>query len=294
MEFDVRSLFPKVYDGYKEIDEIANTENYLFNAAKSEVECIRDNTFITQCDEQGIKEYENFMGIIPDVNRESLDFRKQRVINRLTTKPPFTIKFLEGKLDSLIGKGKWTLIKDFEHFQVIIESSAINQQWFEEISVTMNSIKPCNIVFTNVPLLETAVTAGELVSYATAQYNYLLGVSFILNGTPFGEYLDKGVVKTESTKSLESKMLDALASSLINGISKVRINDSVDISNFKTKESEGNKATLIFDVVPTEALKEISEIKLLDTTNAVLSKSVVYIPLTEPVTIKHVFTVREV
>ena len=89
-------------------------------------------------------------------------------------------------------------------------------------------------------------------------------------------------------------MLDTLASSLINDISKVRINDSVDISNFKTKESEGNKATLIFDVVPTEALREISEIKLLDAANAVLSKSVVYIPLAEPVTIKHVFTVREV
>ena len=41
MEFDVRSLFPKVYDGYKEIDEIADTENILFGLAKSEVECIR-------------------------------------------------------------------------------------------------------------------------------------------------------------------------------------------------------------------------------------------------------------
>lgn len=294
MEFDVRSLFPKVYEGYAEIDEISKSENQMFKKAKVETERIRNNSFVTQCDEQGIKEYENFMGIIPDINRESLEFRKQRVINRLTTKPPFTVRFLEEKLDALIGKDKWTLIKDFENFRVIIESSAINQQWFEEISVTMNSIKPCNIVFTNMPLLESTVCAGELISYSSAQFNYLLGVSFILNGTPFGEYVDKGVIKTESTKSMESKMFADLANALIDNIARVRINDSTEIVNFAVKEAQSNKATLVFDVAPSSSLKEINEIKLLNGKGEVLSKSIVYIPLAEPVTIKHVFTVREV
>lgn len=294
MEFDVRTLFPKIYDDYIEIDEISKNENLLFKNAKEETERVRNNTFVSQCDEQGIKEYESFMQIIPDANRESLEFRKQRVINRLTTKPPFTIKFLEEKLDTLIGKDKWTLIKDYNNFRVIIESSAANQQWFEEISVTMNLIKPCNIVFINVPLLETTITAGEMISYATAQYNYLLGVSFILNKTPFGEYVDKGVIKTESTKSLELKMLADLASALISNINKVRINDNIEISEFSIKETEDNKATLVFDVVPTEELKEITEIKVLNADNEILSKNTVYIPLAEPVTIKHIFTVREV
>lgn len=294
MEFDVRSLFPKVYDDYIEIDEISKIENLLFKNAKEETEHIRNNTFVSQCDELGIKEYESFMQIIPDTKRENLEFRKQRVINRLTTKPPFTIKFLEEKLDTLIGKDKWTLIKDYNNFRVIIESSAANQQWFEEISVTMNSIKPCNIVFINVPLLETTITAGEIISYATAQYNYLLGVSFILNKTPFGEYVDKGVIKTESTKSLELKLLSDLASALISNINKIRINDNVEISDFSIKEAEENKATLVFDVVPTIELKEITEIKVLNADNEILSKNTVYIPLAEPVTIKHIFTVREV
>ena len=73
---------------------------------------------------------------------------------------------------------------DFNNYTLYVESSALNQNWYQELEFTINLIKPCNIIFTNVPLTALLIAINEEISYRTVQWNYLLG-QWRLGAFPF-------------------------------------------------------------------------------------------------------------
>lgn len=293
MRIDLRSLFPSVYDGYDEIDMLSVVESGQIDQLNQSTERLRDNQFIILCDEAGVMVYENRFGIKADKS-EDIEFRKQRIINRICTKPPFTLRFLKNKLDEMIGTERWNLYIDYDEYTIIVESSATDQKWFNEISITVNQIKPCNMIFKNTPLLNDGMSIGEEINLYQQRLNYRLGVSFVLNGAPFSNAVDKGVIKMEKVKSIQGPMLERLAESMLSNISKVLLNDTLKIENLRDKRTEGNEAIIEFDVAIESGLREVTNIKVLDANEVVLSSSPVYVPLVEAVSIKHTFVMREV
>lgn len=68
-----------------------------------ELKRLRRNQYILTADEMGIEALEHEFKIIPNPVIENLDFRRQRLIGRNTTKPPFTYEYLLERLDALCG-----------------------------------------------------------------------------------------------------------------------------------------------------------------------------------------------
>lgn len=286
------SYVPRIYSGFTEMESLIVAEDSILDIAEAEKKNVENNQFVITANEYGIEQYENMLGIIPNPATEPLQFRRDRSINRLSMTPPFTFRFLKKKLDEIIGVGKWKAYIDFSTYTLYVESSANNQIWFEEIIITMSNLKPANIVFINQPLITQGLVMSEEMSYSTMQYNYVLGVSWVLGAKPFLSYIDKGAIKLSNVSSLQSSLFNDVADFTASDIASVLLNDSIDISSFVTKQASANLVDIEYNV-STSQVQSITNIKLKNSSGEVLSEAVVYVPLLEDVLMKHTITVKE-
>lgn len=286
-----RELFPSVYDGVLEISVLSETDDVLLDQALAKLERAQLNQFILTADEETISVYEKMFSILANPTTETLQFRRERILNRMSLQPPFTMRWLQNKLDGIIGVGKWNAYVDYANRTLYIESFVVNQQWFNELRITINRIKPCNLVFVNKPLIMSDVVANETIVSAIPHYNYILG-QWQLGQEPFVTTDFEEVIKLPSVKSINPNFLADVASFSATDIVAVRLNGSVKLSDFTTKAGQGTTTIVEYEVKLAQA-SEITQIELLGTGDRVLTASAVYIPVTEAVICKHAINFKE-
>ena len=286
-----RELFPSVYNGVLEISVLSETDDVLLDRALAKLERAQLNQFILTADEETISVYEKMFSILANPTTETLQFRRERILNRMSLQPPFTMRWLQNKLDGIIGVGKWNAYVDYANRTLYIESFVVNQQWFNELRITINRIKPCNLVFVNKPLIMADVVANETIVSATQHYNYILG-QWQLGQEPFATTDSEEVIKLPSVNSINPNLLADVASFSATDVVAVRLNGSVKLSNFTTKAGQGTTTIVEYEVKPAQA-SEITQIELLGTGDRVLTASSVYIPVTEAVICKHSINFKE-
>ena len=286
-----RELFPSVYNGVLEISVLSETDDVLLDRALAKLERAQLNQFILTADEETISVYEKMFSILANPTTETLQFRRERILNRMSLQPPFTMRWLQNKLDEIIGIGKWNAYVDYSNRTLYIESFVVNQQWFNELRITINRIKPCNLVFVNKPLIMADVVANETIVSATQHYNYILG-QWQLGQEPFATTDPEEVIKLPSVNSINPNLLADVASFSATDVVAVRLNGSVKLSDFTTKAGQGTTTIVEYEVKPAQA-SEITQIELLGTGDRVLTASAVYIPVTEAVICKHAINFKE-
>lgn len=286
-----RDLFPSVYNGVLEISALSETDDVLLDRALAKLERAQLNQFILTADEETISVYEKMFSILANPTTETLQFRRERILNRMSLQPPFTMRWLQNKLDEIIGVGKWNAYVDYANRTLYIESFVVNQQWFNELRITINRIKPCNLVFVNKPLIMADVVANETIVSAPQHYNYILG-QWQLGQEPFATTDSEEVIKLPIVKSINPNLLADIASFSATDVVAVRLNGSVKLSNFTTKDGQGTTTIVEYEVKPAQA-SEITQIELLGTGDRVLTASAVYIPVTEAVICKHSINFKE-
>lgn len=286
-----RELFPSVYNGVLEISVLSETDDVLLDQSLAKLERAQLNQFILTADEETISVYEKMFSILANPTTETLQFRRERILNRMSLQPPFTMRWLQNKLDEIIGVGKWNAYVDYANRTLYIESFVVNQQWFNELRITINRIKPCNLVFVNKPLIMADVVANETIVSATQHYNYILG-QWQLGQEPFATTDSEEVIKLPSVNSINPNLLADVASFSATDVVAVRLNGSVKLSNFTTKAGQGTTTIVEYEVKPAQA-SEITQIELLGTGDRVLTASAVYIPVTEAVICKHAINFKE-
>ena len=286
-----QELFPSVYDGVLEISVLSETDDVLLDQALAKLERTQLNQFILTADEETISVYEKMFSILANPTTETLQFRRERVLNRMSLQPPFTMRWLQNKLDGIIGVGKWNAYVDYANRTLYIESFVVNQQWFNELRITINRIKPCNLVFVNKPLIMADVVANETIVSATRHHAYVLG-QWQLGQEPFATTDSEEVIKLPSVNSINPNLLADVASFSATDVVAVRLNGSVKLSDFTTKAGQGTTTIVEYEVKPAQA-SEITQIELLGTGDRVLTASAVYIPVTEAVICKHTINFKE-
>ena len=285
------SFVPHIYKDVTEMDAIIDAEQIQLSSAQAEASQAFANTFVLTANYEGIEMFEMMLGIIADPTTESTEFRRQRVLNRITLEPPFTFRFLKKRLDDIIGKSAWNAHVDFNNYTLYVESSASNQNWYQELEFTINQIKPCNIIFTNVPLTALLIAINEEISYRTIQWNYKLG-SWALGEKPFALTEGGVIIKMADKASITDKLLHDTAGFVLSDIKAVLINDSVKITSFKVSHAIGSVVTLEYEVTPSQ-VEEVTNIKLLDGDDNVLSNSNVWVPVPQTILGKHTIRIKE-
>jgi len=252
---------------------------------------VRQNLFVQTMDEGTAVQWESIFRIVPNLSTETLDFRRDRILNRLSMRPPFTLTFLYQRLDALFGPGNWDVEVDYPNYTLYIEAAAEDQQYFSEISFTMELIKPCHIVYISRPRVSSGLLASELVQRYKARYNYILG-HWELGRLPFATVFEEETINMAAQPSIQQEFLTQTAGFMAEDIKAARINGSLVIDGL-SKAVTGGRASVSYRVRQAQAA-EITAIELLDRDGAALTACKVYIPVTEEtVALRHVFTVKE-
>lgn len=289
----MKRYFPRFYDGYVEIDAIIDTEDKAFEEIGVNFRRAINNQFIKLADEAGISAYEVLFDVIADPSTETLEERRDRLLNRVSVIPYYTTIFLRNRLDSLIGAGLYNLIIDYDNYTLYLESAAKNQLYYNEIAVLMSNIKPCNIVFINRPLVSQQILVSEQVNVSKLTYNYVLGGQWKLGEKPFISYEDKGIIKGRSTNSMSSLMEAKYRQFTLSEITSALINNTIRITTFLTKEEVNGEAIIEYIVPQQEQNIEVTNIKLLDKDGLICFESPVYVPVYEDTIMKHNIIIKE-
>lgn len=278
---------------YREIldyQEICRTEEAQLEALAGEITSVADNFFFQTMDLSAIEMWERIFGIVPNPQTEDVEFRRYRVLNRITTKPPYTLGFLYQKLDELIGPGLWEVNVDYPNYTLYIESSAQNQNYAQEVAFTINKIKPAHIVYVNTPFIRSGLLLSEQIERLIRTYNYKLG-SWSLGALPFAADGENEVVKLPETPSIQQALLTGVADFVSGDVASARINGTISITAL-SKSVSGNILTITYTVTNTQT-PEITSAELLDADGNVLTSSQVYVPVGDSIVMKHTIPVKE-
>lgn len=287
---DMLSLLPPWYREILDYQQICQTEEAQFVALANEINGVADNFFFQTMDISAVSQWEQIFGITPNLDTDTLEFRRARVLNRISTRPPFTLGFLYQKLDELIGPGEWTVTVDYPNYTLYIESSAENQLYATEVAYTINRIKPAHIVYVNTPYTRSGLLLSEAIELSQRIFNYKLG-AWGLGVMPFATEQSQGVIKMPATPSIQPALLAGVANFVSKDVSAARINGSIMISELEKSVSD-NTLTVTYTVAQ-ELADAITQAELLDTEGNVLTSSQVYVPVTAATVMKHIIPVSE-
>lgn len=292
MRFDTQ-LLPYLPEWFRQIEDyqyLCLAETGQMEALAREINVVADNFFCQTMDEGAVSQWEKIFGILPDLPAETLPFRRERVLNRLSTRPPYTLSFLYQKLDEFIGRGQWSVAVDYPNYTLYIESSARNQAYASEVAYTIGKMKPAHIVYINTPLVSHGLALAETIELSQYTYHYKLG-GWGLGMQPFATEQGQGVIKMPATPSIQTPLLNAAAGFVSAEVAKARINGSIVIDSL-TKEVNGNTATIRYTVAEGLA-PAVTLAELLDKDGSVLTASPVYVPISSSTVMKHTIPVTE-
>ncbi len=290
-ETDLCQYWPPWFREILDFQALCRTEGEELRVLAAFMDRIHRNLFVQTMDEGTAAAWEAIFRIVPNPVTETLAFRRDRILNRLSMRPPFTLPFLYQRLDALFGPGNWEVEVDYPGYTLYIEAAVEDQQYFSEMSVTMELIKPCHIVYISRPRVAAAFRVAEVISRTVGDYNYTLG-GWALGRLPFFSGREEEVVKMAAQPSIQQAFLDQAAGFVADDIKSVRVNGEIVITAL-SKSTVGNVASVGYRVL-REQTQEVTLIELLDRAGTALTTSAVQVPIVEEaVAFRHAFIVKE-
>lgn len=290
LDYDLLSLLPPWYREVLDYQVICQTEEQQFEALAGEITAVAQNFFFQTMDVGAVQQWEQILGIVANPATETLAFRQARLINRISTKPPFTIWFLRNKLDELIGPGQWNVRVDYPNYTLYIESFAEDQSYATELAITIGKIKPAHIVYVNSPLVNSTLTLSEQISTASRTWNYIMS-AWSLGELPFASDTPLEVFKTASTPSIQPQLLNDVAAFTSTDVTAARLNGSFMVTAIN-KVVDGNTLTVTYTVQPSQ-VETVTLVELLDAYGNALTSSTCYVPVTTTQVFTHTIPVQE-
>lgn len=144
---ELLELLPPVYREVRDYQQICTAEKVQFEHLADGIRRVQDNFFIQTMDEDSVSRWEQVFHIRARPSTETLTFRRQRVLARLRTRPPFTLGFLYQQLDELIGAGQWTCDVNYPAYTLTIGTDLERRSAQSELLHLVNQIKPAHIAF---------------------------------------------------------------------------------------------------------------------------------------------------
>lgn len=302
----IKKYFPTVYNDITEVEQLCNAEQPIIDELNSELKLSYNREFVATTDETGVKLYEKLLNIKADNINETLDFRKQRIISRLSVAPPYTMQYLRQQLDFIIGKGKYKTYCDYNNYTLYIEAITSSKNWFVELKYLIARIKPANILYVYTAYDGFSIQLQQKIGYNFAKWRYQLGNwnlgqypflsldvedtdnyifgSWLLGEKPFTTIYTKDLAMGGITENF----LNLSANHANDSISKVLINNTFEISkdDFYSFGVDGNLLTILFLLPDNTDITEINNIKVISEDNITLTNRNVYIQVGENLRIR--------
>lgn len=290
---DLKQYLPIVYEGIVESETQQDSLSIEIDKMNNTYEQALMDQFVQFASLKVLPYYENIFNIVANPETESVQFRRERILSRMKMlTPPYTYYYLRIILDGFFGKGRYKLEVDNNNFKILLESSSSDSLWYHEIQVSITAVKPCNMIFVNIPRLSTNLTVNEKISHSKTIYNYKLDGTWLLGLKPFITQEEDIVDKMENVHSIQQTFIDKTIEEWKTFFAKSVINDSYNVTQLNISKEDSN-LIITYEVTSTMA-NSITNIKLIGVDDITLINSNVFIPVDDYVTIKHIINLQEV
>lgn len=311
MDRKLQNYLPPILRGNRELGAITQAEQPEIEQAWQAADIALCNQFISTATQYGLDRWEKMLGIAP-LKTDTLDFRRDRVRNRINLQMPFTLEWLNDRLDALLGEGQWTVEMDYANYTLYIESEIQNQPYVQEVAVTLHKVKPCNIVYINRPVMPDGLLINESIRLSYLEHNYLLGSwrlglrpfawegginyhyalgGWALGAKPFAHEDEKGVVKLASQPSIQPALAEDVTGFIRDHVTAARINGTILVREL-TKAAYGHQLIVTYAVHDTQA-DTVTRVELLDGQGDPLAAATVLVPVEGSVVFKHTISTKE-
>lgn len=189
------AYLPEIYHEVIDFIELTETGVKEIISTESAVGTLFDDQFITTATERAVKRHEKILGIQADPTTETLEFRRKRLINRYSTKPPFTVRYLQQQLDRLVGIGLTIVSADTYNFLLYVTTNIDDAAVFKEVEHTVRVVKPVNMIYLQQTSLEDTIVLEEHLSKLEIIWNYKLDGSWLLGDKPFAYFEGEVIIK---------------------------------------------------------------------------------------------------
>ena len=280
----LKKYLPSLYRENKEMEGLMNAEQPIYDEAETDTKFAFSRQFVVTADEKGVEQYEKILGIMPTAT-DSLEFRKRRVITRLSTTPPYTLNYLKQQLTTIFGAGNFNAWVDYGKRELYVDSFINNISLFFELETFIAKVKPANMIYIyrSLVLPKVGVSSRYLAGWGkwnyrldgtwnlgakpfysddtTEEWNYRLDGTWNLGAKPFATYY-LGEIKMNNQSSITPFTLNYSASKLKEIITKVVINNTITVnsSDFLNFNVSGGRIT--FDVLVETANILIENVKI--------------------------------
>lgn len=289
-ETNICKYYPHWFRRILDFQYLCRSEGEELRLMAEAMDRIHQNLFVQTMDEGTTAQWEAILRILPSPG-EDLDFRRLRVLNRLSLRPPFTLIFLRERLDLIFGPGKYDVEVDYPNFTLYIEADVGDPLRYGEVSALLGIVKPCHIVYVPRPRVRKGLLLGEKAARVRMTYNYIQG-RWALGQKPFVTVEELEVLKMPDTPSIRPELLHQTAELVAGDIAAARVNGTLLITAL-SRSTTGNVGSVTYTVARDQAA-EVELAELLDKDGNVLTSSAVHVPLLEERTsIRHSFTVKE-
>lgn len=162
-EYKVELLkkLPKYHRKIYEFQQITGAQTPELELLLIAVDFVLDSWFIETATEYGIARLEKIAGLTP-TEGETLDSRRFRLLAKYTEKVPYTDETLEERLASLCGSGNYTIVRDYIHYKISIDTTLGVEGAFDDMCKALANMLPCNLVVT---LTNTLKAQKSTLSY---------------------------------------------------------------------------------------------------------------------------------
>ena len=174
MEFkNIIEYLPEYFREYKEVQAVIKAEQKkLTNAYNSIFEAL-DNTFIASANEDGIKRFENILGI-KALDSSTLEERRLIVMSRYNKENVCTEETLRKKLSDLLGEDNFSIDIDNANYTVDVRVALESKRSYDEAVLLVEKMVPANMAINvdlkyNKHIMLAEKTHQELSAYTHEQ-----------------------------------------------------------------------------------------------------------------------------
>ena len=280
----LKKYLPSLYRENKEMEGLMNAEQPIYDEAETDAKFAFSRQFVVTADEKGVEQYEKILGIMP-TDTDSLEFRKRRVITRLSTTPPYTLNYLKQQLITIFGAGNFNAWVDYGKRKLYIDSFINNISLFFELETFIAKVKPANMIYIYRSLVLPKVGVSSRYLAGWGKWNYRLDGTWNLGAKPF--YSDDtmeewnyrldgtwnlgakqfatyylGEIKMNNQPSITPFTLNYSASKLKEIITKVVINNTITVNSSDFFNFNVSSGRITFDVLVETANILIESVKI--------------------------------
>lgn len=163
---------PMFVQEYREIQKIMEIENPEIQEVENETEIIMNNQFIQTCDINGIKKFENLMGITP-LENDTLETRISRVLSRWNETSCYTFKVLIMKLNALCGINNYEIIRNINEYTMKIITHLEYSGQTDELDYLLNYMIPANIAVASENKININLDSTSKIAFNVTFSNFI-------------------------------------------------------------------------------------------------------------------------